>query len=315
MLGYKNAQRYVHLRDGIFYHKRRVPADLRPHYKSDWVRVSLRTKRAVSANRLVVSLSQRLEDYWLGLRLQQMDVPVGHLRVASNHPGEGPPTILEACELYLRLKNNEDRTFIRTAKRNSAYVAKALGNRPITSYASNEAAQFRDWCFKKGMSLSTVKRVFASIRSIINLTMREYGIEGSNAFSGTFMPDRGDTQKRKTIPNSVIWSIQRTCREQDDELRWVIALISDTRMRLSETLGLCKDDVCLEEAIPFIQILTHPWRRWKTSSSNRKVRSWERHCGLPKGLIGPHHLTTCSLDTVMVYRSKPTQGVPHSTNG
>ena len=128
------------------------------------------------------------------------------------------------------------------------------------------------------MSLSTVKRVFASIRSIINLTMREYGIEGSNAFSGTFMPDRADTQKRKTIPNSVIWSIQRTCREQDDELRWVIALISDTGMRMSETLGLCKDYVCLEDAIPFIQILTHPWRRWKTSSSNRKVRSWERHC-------------------------------------
>jgi len=80
--------------------------------------------------------------------------------------------------------------------------------------------------------------------------MREYGIEGSNAFSGTFMPDQGDTQKRKTIPNSVIWSIQRTCREQDDELRWIISLISDTGMRLSEALGLCKDDVHLEAAKP-----------------------------------------------------------------
>ena len=63
MLGYKNAQRYVHLRDGVFYYKRRVPADLRQHYKADWVRVSLRTKRAVSATRQSVSINQRLEDY------------------------------------------------------------------------------------------------------------------------------------------------------------------------------------------------------------------------------------------------------------
>ena len=155
MLSYKYAQRYVHLRDGIFYYKRRIPADLKHHYKCDWVRVSLRTKRAVSANRLVASLNQRLEDYWLGLRLEQMDVPVGHLRVLSNRPGDGSPTLLEACDLYLRLKNSADKTFIRTAQRNSAYVANALGNRPITSYASNEAAQFRDWCFNKGMSQST----------------------------------------------------------------------------------------------------------------------------------------------------------------
>jgi hypothetical protein len=38
------------------------------------------------------------------------------------------------------------------------------------------------------MNINTGKRVFASVRSIINLTMREHGIEGSNAFSGTFMP-------------------------------------------------------------------------------------------------------------------------------
>ena len=271
MLGYKNTQQYVHLRDSVFYYKRRVPADLKHHYKCGWVRVSLRTKRAVSANRLVVSINQRLEDYWLGLRLEQMDVPVGHLRVVSNHPGDGSPTILEACELYLRLKNSADKTFIRTAQRNSDYVVKVLGNRPITSYASNEGAQFRDWCFGRGMSQNTVKRVFASIRSIINLTMREYGIEGTNAFSGTFMPDRDDVQKRKTIPDNAIWVIQQKCREQDDELRWIISLISDTGMRLSEALGLCKDDVRLEEAIPYVEIRTHPWRRLKTPSSNRKV--------------------------------------------
>jgi hypothetical protein len=55
-----------------------------------------------------------------------------------------------------------------------------LGNKPITSYATSEAAQFRDWCFEQGMSLNTVKRVFAAVRSIINLIMREHGIEGTS---------------------------------------------------------------------------------------------------------------------------------------
>ena len=45
------------------------------------------------------------------------------------------------------------------------------------------------------MNINTVKRAFASIRSIINLTMREHGIEDSNAFSGTFMPYRGDDRQ------------------------------------------------------------------------------------------------------------------------
>ncbi len=83
-------------------------------------------------------------------------------------------------------------------------VAKLLGNRPITSYATSEAAQFRDWCLDKGMNINSVKRAFASIRSIINLNIREYGLDGTNAFSGTYMPDGFDTPKRKPIPNDIL---------------------------------------------------------------------------------------------------------------
>jgi hypothetical protein len=47
---------------------------------------------------------------------------------------------------------------------------------------------FRDHLFGKGLSLGSVKRIFGSVRSIINLVMREHGIEGSNAFAKTYMP-------------------------------------------------------------------------------------------------------------------------------
>ena len=179
--------------------------------------------------------------------------------------------MIEAVDNYLRIKDNDDRIFVRTAQRNGNYVAKLLGNRPITSYSTSEAAQFRDWCLDKGMNINSVKRVFASVRSIINLNIREYGLGGPNAFSGTYMPDRLHAPKRKPIPNEILRVIQNKCQITDDEPRWLIALISDTGMRLSEAAGLSKDDVHLDEEVPYVDIKPHPWRRLKTAGSQRKV--------------------------------------------
>ena len=150
-------------------------------------------------------------------------------------------------------------------------MAKVLGNKPITSYATSEAAKFRDWCFEQGMGLNTVKRVFTAVRSIINLTMREHGIKGTNAFSGTFMPDKSYASPRPPIPNDILKVIQKQCQSTDDEMRWLVALISDTGMRLSEAAGLLKADVQLYVDTPYVDIKPHPWRRLKTSGSRRKV--------------------------------------------
>ena len=269
-LMYTNASQYVSNRDGIFYYIRRVPHDVRRHYASSRISFSLRTKSQRCALRAAGSVTQRLEDYWLGLRLQQMDIPAIHL-VKADDVEDNSPLLLDAVEMYLKTKGKTDKTFIRTARRNAAYVAKVLGNRPITSYATSEAAKFRDWCFEQGMSLNTVKRVFTAVRSVINLTMREHGIKGTNAFSSTFMPDKPDASQRQPIPDEILRTIQRHCQSTDDEARWLVALISDTGMRLAEAAGLSKDDVYLNEEIPFVNIRPHPWRRLKTSGSQRKI--------------------------------------------
>jgi hypothetical protein len=99
---------------------------------------------------------------------------------------DGGLFLSEACELYLRLKGvGKDKVFIRTANRNTQYVTKLLGDRTISSYSSNEAAQFRDWCIDRGMGIKTVKRVFSSIRAIVNLAIAEEGLDSSNAFAKT----------------------------------------------------------------------------------------------------------------------------------
>jgi len=267
---YTNASQYVSNRDGVFYYIRRVPHDVRQHYASSRISFSLKTKSLRYAIRSANSVTQRLEDYWLGLRLQQMDIPAIHL-VKSDDVEDNSPLLLDAVEMYLTIKGKTDKTFIRTARRNATYVAKVLGNKPITSYATSEAAKFRDWCFEQGMGLNTVKRVFTAVRSIINLTMREHGIKGTNAFSGTFMPDKSYASPRPPIPNDILKVIQKQCQSTDDEMRWLVALISDTGMRLSEAAGLLKADVQLYVDTPYVDIKPHPWRRLKTSGSRRKV--------------------------------------------
>ena len=84
---------------------------------------------------------------------------------------DNSPLMTEAVDNYLRIKGNDDRIFTRTAQRNGNYVAKLLGNRSITSYSTSEAAQFRDWCLGNRMNINSVKRVFASVRSIINVPL------------------------------------------------------------------------------------------------------------------------------------------------
>ena len=187
---------HVLYRDGIYYYVRRVPYDLTSHYDVKRLCFSLKTKSASAAVRASKSINQRLEDYWLGLRLQNMDIPAIQVVRGINDLQNRTIHLSEACELYLRLKGvGKDKVFIRTANRNTGYVTKLLGDRPISSYSSNEAAQFRDWCIDKGMGIKTVKRVFSSIRAIVNLAIAEEGLQCSNAFAKTYFPDDNNAQK------------------------------------------------------------------------------------------------------------------------
>jgi integrase len=69
----------------------------------------------------------------------------------------------------------------------------------------------------------------------------------------------------------VLTELQRICFNMDDEPRWLIALLSDTGMRLAEAVGLLSDDINLDNCNPHIKLQEHPWRSLKTRSSIREV--------------------------------------------
>lgn len=92
-----------------------------------------------------------------------------------------------------------------------------------------------------------------------------------NAFARPYFPAEVNPTKRKTIPLDEIKRIQNYCMTIDDDMRWLIALISDTGMRLGEAAGLHLDDIRLNETIPHIDLKPHPWRSLKTKGSERRI--------------------------------------------
>ncbi len=271
---YQRVAHYLWLKGDTYYFNRRVPKDMHGHYKASRIIICLKTSRKDTAVRSAKSIAQRLEDYWLSLRLSKIDVPGLHLRrdkplSASVSSCE---TLSETLELYLRLKGvGKDKVFHRGAERNVQSVIDILGDRPLDEYASSDAAAYRDYLLKKGLTTNSVKRNFSTIRSIINLCIQEHGLDCKNALSRVYLPDLDDSKKRKPIPIENIRQIQKDCIEADDEARWLVALISDTGMRLSEAAGLHIDDIKLDCEIPHIDLKPHAWRSLKTKGSQRQI--------------------------------------------
>ena len=112
--------------------------------------------------------------------------------------------------------------------------------------------------------------MFNTIKAIFNLVIAEHGLYISNPFSSIYLPEN-DSKKRVSIPVDAIRQIQQSCIKHDDDMRWLVALISDTGMRLAEAAGLHLVDLKLDENIPYVDIKSHPWRSLKTKGSNRRV--------------------------------------------
>ena len=54
-------------------------------------------------------------------------------------------------------------------------------------------------------------------------------------------------------------------------MRWLVALLCDSGLRLGEATALAKDDLVLDRPIPHIKVKPHPQRILKTVGSEREV--------------------------------------------
>tara|TARA_B110000459_G_scaffold126705_1_gene139039 strand:+ start:66 stop:1223 length:1158 start_codon:yes stop_codon:yes gene_type:complete len=264
---------YTFVKDSIYYFQKTVPVDLQHHYKSKRISFSLRTRSKRRAEETSRAIESKLNAYWLNLRLSTCNLPGSHLLKSFSEPTphSNAPTLNESLDVYIKLKGaGRSEYFITTARRNIDYVIKCLGCRPIDQYTSADAAKYRDWLVEKGLASSSVKRVFSSVKAIVNLAINELGVDSKNAFAGVYLASRGDAKKRKPLSNDSLKHLQNACIEADDDLRWLVAMISDTGMRLAEAAGLHVDDIVLGD-VPYVYVKPHTWRSLKTASSERKI--------------------------------------------
>ena len=269
MLKTINNPPYTFTKRGIYYFTRLVPQDIRHHYKQPRIVQSLRTRLRKDAAKYSKLLAYQLDTYWVELRINQHDIPCSAFLL--NQPIE--VTLRIALDTYFSIKGrNRNQTFFRHSERYVSYLIQATSDKPIRYFTTIDATSFRDWLRAKGLANASIKKAFACVKAIFNLAIKEHGLAIENPFSNIHLPSpTEDAKKRIPISTMDLKLIQTECMSIDDDLRWLIALISDTGMRLAEAAGLRIDDLILSDEIPHVVIQPHSHRPLKTRSSERVI--------------------------------------------
>ena len=268
---------YTFQKDGIWYFSRRVPADLRRHYRTSRIAYSLRTKSIRDARVRAMSDAAKLDRHWHILRISSNDLPGKHLLTDAVKEPLAEASIdnhsfKAAVAVYLRLKGNDrPSTFEATVRRSCGYLIDCCGMKGLKDYVRSDATKFRDYLFAKGLNGASVARIFGTVRAVINLALSEFGLSIINPFSNVYFDQSQGVKKRHPIKPEDIKKVQEECYKADDEKRWLIALIADTGMRLAEGAGLLKSDFIEHDGILCVNIRPHTWRSLKTASSERII--------------------------------------------
>lgn len=269
---YTQNPRYTYTKNSTYYFSKSVPKDIRSYYSKQRIVLCLHTQERNRASQAAKAIHAKLEDYWLKLRLKDLDVPAAHLLNTSTAVTAGMPTIDDALDVYIQTKGTgRSKTFRTGTERSVGYLKDCLGTRSIDKYSTRDAGLFRDWLANdKKLAPASIQRVFNTIKAVTNLAIQELGLDVRNPFAGVYLKPVGPSN-RKPVSKDNLKLIQLKCRELGDEMRLLVSLISDTGMRLAEATGLCNDDLVLDGPVPHISLKPHAWRSLKTPSSKRLI--------------------------------------------
>mgnify|MGYP001560448749 FL=1 len=268
---------YSFQKDEIWYFSRRVPADLRRHYRTGRIAYSLRTKFIRDARVRAMSDAAKLDRHWHILRISSDDLPGKHLLADAVQEPQAEASIDDhsfkaAVAVYLRLKGNDrPPTFEAAVRRSCGYLIDCCGMKDLKAYLRSDATKFRDYLFATGLNGASVARIFGTVRAVINLALSEFGLAIVNPFSNVYFDHSVGVKKRLPVKPEDIKKVQAECYKSDDEKRWLIGLIADTGMRLAEGAGLLRSDFIEQDGILCVNIRPHPWRSLKTASSARII--------------------------------------------
>ena len=268
---------YTFQKSGVWYFSRRVPTDLRRHYRTGRIAYSLRTKSIRDARVRAMSDAVKLDRHWHILRISSDDLPGKHLLADAVEADiidtpKDDHSLKASVAVYLRLKgNHRPATFEAAVRRSCGYLIDCCGMKDLHDYVRSDATKFRDYLFAKGLNGASVARIFGTVRAVINLALSEFGLAIVNPFSNVYFDHGVGVKKRLPVKPEDIKKVQEECYKANDEKRWLVALVADTGMRLAEVAGLLRSDFIEKDGILCVNIRPHPWRSLKTASSARII--------------------------------------------
>lgn len=250
-----------------------MPSDLKDLYKVERLTFSLKTKCPKLAKTQVRNVIHKLALYWNKVRMDN-ELPCRQSLVSTTNNQSNDLSIkfTEAAHLYLKIKGkNKGVNFYNSVQRTNGYIISSIGDKNLASYTRANANSFRGYLLKRELAGSSITRILAIVKAIFNFANNEYGLSLKNHFSGLQYDRFARVGSREPILIDNIRVIQKRCIEIDDELRWLVALTSDTGMRLAEATGLLIEDIRLNTEVPYVSVRSHSWRPLKTKGSKRDI--------------------------------------------
>ncbi|MDR5731275.1 tyrosine-type recombinase/integrase [Caballeronia sp. LZ025] len=182
-------------------------------------------------------------------------------------------SLSDAFELYLEHhKKRDDETFAAFSRAAFKTLIDAVGDKPVEAVSRTDARAFVAKQQAAGLKTGTIRRRLSTINAVINSYISEKELTRTNPFESLQIAGEGsDTKKRVPFTAEELTAVQAKCREVDDYIRWLIALLSDTGARIGEVTGLLLDELVLDGPIPHIVIQEQPWRTLKNTFTAREV--------------------------------------------
>ena len=157
---------YFYKRNETFYFSRSIPADLRYRFTKRKIEVSLRTKSENIAAKSAAALSDRLERYWDSLRMEAIYSREHGIKALqnTNTAQTGDYKLSSALKLYHRFKGiGKSQLFFEVSTRSIHYLEENLGHDNLFAVEPFDACHFRESLYDRGLSSSSVKRVFRQL--------------------------------------------------------------------------------------------------------------------------------------------------------
>lgn len=189
----------------------------------------------------------------------------------------GTPTLLmsNTLDVYIRAKgikssSKSDKAIADLRRWIDTFISVSQ-DRPIDKVTRKDVEHFIDQRLKTAKT-GTVRRELNALTAVWNCAARDTNVITPNPFTRHVIPDEGkDKKARIPYTDQELVSLYQSCKDRDDDIRWLTALIIDTGARMAEITGLALSDLVLDADVPHMIIKEQPWRSIKTLGSRRNV--------------------------------------------